>query len=155
MKTKVISAFPGTGKSWAFNNLKDEYTMLDSDSSNFSWIGEEGERHPDFPKNYIKHIKSNIGKVDFIFVSSHAVVREALKKAKIKFILVYPHKNRKEEYIKKYRDRNSSEAFIKLLDENWNEWISECENDKNTDLKRILFADSNLANILESIKLNS
>lgn len=57
---------------------------LDSDSSNFSWVKDENgnntkERNPEFPKNYIEHIKSNIGKVDVIFVSSHKVVREALE----------------------------------------------------------------------------
>ena len=63
-KTYVISAFPGCGKSWCFNNLQDKYKMLDSDSSNFSWAyGEEGQklgRNPDFPQNYISHIKENL-----------------------------------------------------------------------------------------------
>ena len=34
--TKIIAAFPGTGKSFYHNNNKE--TSLDSDSSNFSWI---------------------------------------------------------------------------------------------------------------------
>lgn len=38
--TKVISAFPGTGKTYCFNNFKG-ITMLDSDSSEFSWIKDE------------------------------------------------------------------------------------------------------------------
>lgn len=37
MKTKIISAFPACGKTYAFEKLKQKgYTMLDSDSSKFS-----------------------------------------------------------------------------------------------------------------------
>jgi spore cortex formation protein SpoVR/YcgB (stage V sporulation) len=54
-KTLVISAFPGCGKSHFFRNNKDK-EVLDSDSSKFD------KAH--FPKNYIEHIKSNLGKVD-------------------------------------------------------------------------------------------
>ena len=78
MRTRIISAFPGTGKS--VYHEKHPLTTLDSDSSNFSWIEVDGVklRNPQFPENYIEHIKKNIGIYDFIFVSSHSVVREAL-----------------------------------------------------------------------------
>ena len=35
----------------------------------------EKHRNPEFPDNYIQPIKENIGKVDYIFVSSHKEVR--------------------------------------------------------------------------------
>ena len=84
--TIIISAFPACGKTWCVENLKDKFDMSDSDSSNFSWVynkTEDGttikERNPEFPKNYIDHIKSLIGEKDFIFVSSHDVVRKVLE----------------------------------------------------------------------------
>ena len=40
MRTRIISAFPGTGKSYYHSNHKD--TTLDSDSSLFSWIYVDG-----------------------------------------------------------------------------------------------------------------
>lgn len=82
---------PACGKTYLFNT-RDDLTILDSDSSQFSWTQkEDGKvRNPDFPNNYIKHIKENIGRVDFIFVSSHKEVREALDNAGIEFYLVYP-----------------------------------------------------------------
>lgn len=61
--TIVISAFPACGKSYKVKNYNGKpYTMLDSDSSNFSWIKDElgnntKVRNPDFPSNYIQHIK--------------------------------------------------------------------------------------------------
>ena len=103
---------------------------MDSDSSKFSWIYDDNGnktniRNPDFPSNYIKHIKDNIGKVDLIFVSSHSSVREALDKNKIQYTLVYPHKDLKNDWINRCRDRGNDEKFIDVIDKNWDEWNKE------------------------------
>ena len=37
-RTVVVSAFPCCGKTYAFENYQDKYSMLDSDSSKFSWM---------------------------------------------------------------------------------------------------------------------
>jgi hypothetical protein len=128
MRTKIISAFPGTGKSYYHKKYPNE--TLDSDSSNFSWIKDEDgnntkERNPNFPENYIEHIKSNVGKYKYIFVSSHKEVRDALLDSCIFFYIVYPEGSRKEEFLKRYKDRGNPEGFVKLVDENWNSWLAE------------------------------
>lgn len=125
-KTRVVSAYPCCGKTWAFENLKDKYSMLDSDSSKFSWIfDDEGvnthKRNPDFPANYIQHIKDNIGKVDYIFVSTHLVVREALEKAGIDYVTVYPKMTAKEEWLERMRKRGNNEEFIESQSHFWKE----------------------------------
>ena len=38
MNTLIISAYPCCGKTYMYENFKDKYKILDSDSSNFSWI---------------------------------------------------------------------------------------------------------------------
>jgi hypothetical protein len=114
--TKVISAFPGCGKSHYFRNCGDKI-VLDSDSSTFD--------KSDFPRNYIEHIKSNLGKADVIMVSSHKEVRDALVENEIEFTLVYPESSIKEEYIQRYIDRGSPESFVNLLTNNWENWIGE------------------------------
>jgi len=126
MRTRIIAAFPGTGKTYYHEKHKD--TTLDSDSSHFSWITKDGEkvRNPDFPNNYIEHIRNNIGKYEFIFVSTHKEVREALLDNCIFFYLIYPDEDKKQYFLDRYRKRNSPEAFIKLLDDNWEKWIREC-----------------------------
>ena len=135
-ETMVIAAFPGTGKSYCTKSEADKFNgVLDSDSSNYSWIKDsEGnnttERNPDFPNNYIKHIKDNIGKVEVIFVSSHKEVREALEREGIEYILVYPNIFQKDDYIKRYKNRGSSDKFIRLLETNWEEWINECRTEE-------------------------
>lgn len=122
----VISAFPGTGKSHYVNSesgyMPNDFAT-DSDSSKFD--------KSDFPKNYIQHIKNNINDgYARIFVSSHKDVREALIKNEIEFTLVYPSLDQKDDYIKRYKERGSSESFIKLISDNWENWINECKNQK-------------------------
>lgn len=110
----IISAFPGVGKTYLYNSRSH---VLDSDSSKFD--------KSDFPRNYIEHIKSNIFDADLILVSSHEVVRKELEKQKMYFTLVYPAPSLKEEYLQRYRDRGSSQAFIDLIDKNWDDWLYE------------------------------
>lgn len=119
MKTKVYSAFPGVGKTIYFNTT--DKTVLDSDSSKFD------KKH--FPDNYIDHIERNIQdpKVDKILVSSHKDVRDALVKKGIPFVLVYPHRELKDEYIQRYKERGNNDAFVDLLEKNWDNWMDEMD----------------------------
>lgn len=132
--TIVISAFPACGKSWCFNNLRDKYDMSDSDSSLYSWIrtiDENGKevkvRNPDFPQNYIDHIKSLIGNKDFVFVSSHDVVRNALKNADIPYFLIYPENtsDNKCTWIARMINRNSPISMIEFVQDNWDKFIED------------------------------
>lgn len=132
MKTKIYSVFPACGKTWLCEHQEDyNLKILDSDSSQFSWVYVNGtkERNPDFPTNYIKHIKENIGKYDCIFVSSHASVREALDEEGIDFIIVYPEMSCEAEWIGRcfIRDKNGeSGCGAEAMYHNWHNWILEC-----------------------------
>lgn len=120
-RTTLVSAFPGTGKSYFFRESRK--SVLDSDSSTFDKVG--------FPENYIFHIKENIGKADIIFISSHKEVREALVENNLDFTLVYPSKDQKDTYIERYKKRGSPQGFIDLLTKNWDAWITELEQQRN------------------------
>lgn len=122
--TKLVSAFPGCGKSYFFKNNK-ELNTLDSDSSGFD--------KRNFPDNYIKHIKENIGKADIIFISSHKEVRDALVDNGLKFTLIYPNKSIKKEFIQRYIDRGNEDSFVKLLEENWDNWLGELKDQDGCD----------------------
>lgn len=126
-ETRIISGFPGVGKSTLFNTDSD-LKITDSDSSQFSWI-EKGVRNPNFPKNYIDHIKDCMGKYDIVLVSSHKVVRDALRDNGINYEIFYPSEGDKEIYIERYRNRGNDENFIKLVNENWESWIAEIDED--------------------------
>lgn len=142
MKTQVYSVFPACGKTWLYEHQEDYgLKILDSDSSRFNWMyvtedengnklrGIQKVRNPDFPANYIKHIKENIGKYDCIFVSSHASVREALDAEGIDFIIVYPEMSCKAEWVGRcfIRDKNGeSGCGPEAMCDNWDQWITEC-----------------------------
>lgn len=123
----IICGFPGIGKSYATKAIEDRAMVSDSDSSLFN------KEH--FPSNYVKHlttlteIQKNTTKPLYIFASSHKEVREALLEAGLPFVVVVPHPDLKEEYLERYKERGSPEAFIKLLDANFENWIREVQAD--------------------------
>lgn len=136
-QTVIISAFPGCGKTHATTKLNGKlYDIIDSDSSNFSWVKDENGdntdvRNPNFPQNYIDHIKDNIGKVDIIFVSSHKEVRQALKENHMKFILVSPRQNMKSEWMNRFAQRGNTKKFIDFMDTNWDQFIDDIYKEKD------------------------
>lgn len=116
--TSIVSGFPGIGKSSLFKmgNLK----VSDSDSSTFPKDG--------FPYNYTQHIYKLYEErnVEFILVSSHQDVRGILADNKTPFTLVYPDVSLKEEYLDRYRERGSPEAFVNMMSNKWAEFIEGC-----------------------------
>ena len=130
MKTVIVSAFPACGKSYLFENQKKfNVTCLDSDSSGFSWVKDTdgnntSERNPNFPDNYIKHIKDNIGKVNIIFVSSHDIVVGALEVSEISYVKVVPSSKCRAEWIGRFWLRGNDDKFICFIRDNWEEFTS-------------------------------
>ena len=127
-KTKLVLGFPGVGKTIYYTQNKNRIKVLDSDSSTFPKEG--------FPSNYMDHILSNIGKYDIIFISTHEVVRRALKKLNIfsndkvgGVYLVYPDVHLKDVYLERYKERGNDAKFIKILDTMFENWIDELENE--------------------------
>ena len=137
-ETIVISAFPACGKSYMCKNFNGKpYTMLDSDSSKFSWIYDENGnktdvRNPNFIEDYINHIKENIGKVDVIFVSSHKEVRKALLDNNIDHSIILPGLEMKDEMLRRMKERGNDEKFIKFQSDHYEEFIKEIYNDLET-----------------------
>ena len=147
-KVKIISGFPGIGKSYFKAN--SSLNVKDSDSSQFSWIS-EGIRNPKFPQNYIEHINRLVedNTTEVILVSSHKDVRKGLVANNIYFTLVYPDKALKEEYLQRYIDRGSPESFIKLISNNWDNFLNELDKQDNCK-KVILKKDEYLNDVIES-----
>ena len=173
MKTKIYSVFPACGKTWLCEHQEElGLKILDSDSSQFSWLIKEIEyptygtivngemksltckqkvRHPNFPANYIQHIKQNIGKYDYIFVSSHASVREALDAEGIDFTIVYPSAACFAEWVGRcfIRDkRGETGCNPGVLYDNWTQWISECVATGRTHEEVILESCQHLSDFL-------
>lgn len=137
MSAIIISAFPGCGKTYYYNHRKVyKRHCLDSDSSEYSWIISENNekiRNPEFPNNYIEHIKSCIDMCDVIFVSSHKEVRDALTNAGLKYFIVYPTRSMKHKWLQRLRDRETglnNASFVNMINEKWDSFINDCADDK-------------------------
>ena len=87
-------------------------------------------RNPEFPNNYIQHIKEAIeNDVDIIFVSSHLAVRQSLNDANIPYITVYPEHNCLNEWVGRMYRRGSNKSFIDFQIEHWNEFVNNVDNE--------------------------
>ncbi len=148
-KAIIIAGYPGIGKSTIFEyhsiysekrtgTLKHHghyLRILDSDSSLFRWKYDINgvkldEKNLEFPNNYINHIKENLYSQDIIFVSTHKVVRDALKDAGLEYIVAYPDKSLKKEYMNCYKFRGNDDAFINFQDKMWDSFIDDIEHDE-------------------------
>lgn len=130
-KIRVVSAFPGTGKTYFANNVKD-IKSIDLDSSSFSWnIKQDGTKYrkQNWTDDYMQKVKELLQDetIELIFVSSHAEVRRALLDHEINHFLVYPDESLKEAYIERYRKRGNEQDFIELLQKNWYDWIQQID----------------------------
>lgn len=119
----IVSAFPGCGKTFLSEQNINGIRIMDSDSSTFD--------KADFPENYINHIKENIDSTDILFISSHKEVRDALAREEINYDLFYPDKNRRIEFLQNYMRRGNKAPFIQKIDNNFDKWIDEIDNENN------------------------
>lgn len=133
MKTMIISAFPGCGKTYIYENQsKYNYKIMDSDSSKF-------EKHDGWEFEYVEHIINNIGKYDFIFVAQYPNVLKLLSINNIPFIVVAPDNSKnlsikerqliKQQWFGRFLLRNNShiknlEKWLKELNDNYELWTS-------------------------------
>lgn len=128
----VVCGYSGIGKSYAFNKLKKDHEILDSDSSYFSW-NYDGDgnkldvRNENFPRNYVDYIKSQIQHRDIILVSTHKQVRDMLLAEGIDHIVVIPENT--EASLSVWREglvnRGSTEDFIRVQLDHFEEWTDE------------------------------
>ena len=151
-RSVIVMGFPGVGKTYVkerykgSNNLK----VLDSDSSNFD--------KSDFPNNYINYIEKQIGKYDIIMVSTHKEVRDAIKNSIIprmcSLYICYPSYDIKDEWLERLRKRGNNESFIKMIDENYFNWVRDIKMNED-DLIHLEITDPSnyLYDMLYNIKL--
>ena len=127
----IVSAFPATGKTYYAERHPN---VLDSDSSSFSWISPDGflkrderQRHPDWPHNYIRHIKEQVHQGKLVLVSTHGEVRGLLEDQELSFTLVYPAFDLRTYYLKRMVDRGSPRWLVDKIDLMWPSMLAELE----------------------------
>lgn len=127
---QVICGFPGTGKRYAVQRLKDMCNIVYLDDIEFKWIGtilkDFGLR---YPKVFINQIHKLQETHDFILVSSDREVRDLLKAYKIDYHLVYPHPLLKNEYIGRAYINQYNDKYLSELNDHWDALVKNCITD--------------------------
>ena len=151
MITKVVSAFPGTGKSYFASSTGQKAKVIDLDSGDYT-LGytEDGKvRNHDFPKNYLAAIKKHIGKTDILFVGCQPEVIAALRDAAITFTLIYPRRRLMNEYLGRFQRRHNQQSFIDLLSKNWDIFLDYLERQKDCE-HIVLDAEQYISDVLQA-----
>lgn len=144
-ESKIVFGFPGVGKTYAFQQMDGHgLDLQDSDSSHFHWLYPDGDEsfehpikdedgknipHPAWPENYAQYIeltgREQKVKPDFIFVSTHPEVIEAIGSRGFVSYLLVPDKADKMVYLQRYRERGNDEKFISNMEMNWDKFIDQ------------------------------
>lgn len=149
MNSRIICAFPGSGKSYYVKNIADQESVIDLDSNEYtSGHTPDGKvRNHDFPANYIEDIKKHIGLYQTILVSCHIPIVKALVEQGLEPILIYPEQKSLVEYQMRYKNRHDAQPFIDLLSKNWDMFLSELQ--KQNGCKHIVLKEGQyISNVL-------
>lgn len=114
-------------------------------------------RNPEFPDNYIEYIKDQLefDKYDYIFASSHESVRKALNEEGIDFIIVFPKRKLKNEWINRCYLRENNGFPLSVLVDNWDKWIDQMYLEIRSGHRyKILKSNQYLSDVLSNYKQN-
>lgn len=148
----IIIGYQGIGKS----TLAGKNKCIDLESGNF-WV--DGKRADDWYVPYCQ-IANHLSEQGYtVFVSSHEVVRNELKKSKEKVVVVFPGVHLKDKWIDKLEDRYERT----YLDKDFKAWKNAVARyDEN--IRELLYSgfvtytidsmDYDLSEILEEIELS-
>jgi len=136
-ETLLCAAFCGTGKTYI------------CEKTNISSIEIEYWKYKDkgLQKEYLKDIKNQIGKVDYIFISTDPNGLILLNKEGYDIILAYPDNELRNEYLDRYIERDSPYDFIGTFMKHWHIWLNELK-DQNYCKHIILKSGEYLHNVL-------
>lgn len=149
-RSPVICGFTGTGKTYAAAKAA---CLQDVNPGKFAWAhGFKNEhRHPDFPNNYVGALRDLLLLGRRPLASTHSSVRDLLEDALIPYVLVFPAMRCKAEYLERLRQRGSSAESVRTLDENWETWIHELQEDTRAECHVILKPGQFMSDVVADI----
>jgi hypothetical protein len=117
---RVISVFSCSGKTHFVVNQFDKIDCIDHDFYDYRFRG----KLPDWELTYMNRMAQLRAKFDFVFVNA---IPEVLKYPKMLYMVIYPHRSLKSDWVNRAIRRGGESEFPKLLDKEWDNWIDLCE----------------------------
>lgn len=108
----IICGFPGTGKS-----LMAKFSR---------WIGWIDLESTPFEKDWMRYAKVAKHMSDngyTVMVSTHAELIDCFEHMEVPYTVIIPNIEDVNTYLQRYRERGNDESFVKLIDDNWDNWI--------------------------------
>ena len=127
---RVVCCFPGCGRRYAIDHLKDLCKVVSVDVGEFKWVS--GLLAPfglSYPKNFANHIKQLRKKYDIILLTTESEVRTILKTYDIPYDMVLPDICRKAEFIGRAYINQYDDTYLRALTNEWELRIKECSGD--------------------------
>lgn len=126
LKTLIISAFPGCGKSYLANTGNNSHIFIDKDNGFL-------KTNQDF-STYAQEVIELIGHADFIFINQYPEVLEILHSQGYKYIIIAPNnlpylsskarKLIKQQWFGRFSLRGNDEKWISILKQNYDQWTT-------------------------------
>lgn len=153
-----IYAFTATGKS----TISKKYSnVIDMESTLYKYLGfsKEDEKlkgtnrkiNKEWPDNYFKALKEVEEKYDYILISDN-ICNSFLIENNYEYWWVYPQIELKDEYLDRCKKRGNNNEFINWYSKLWEEWITNCKNDKNASRHIELQSNQYLEDVLPNLK---
>lgn len=119
LKTVLCASFCGTGKTFICEN------------SQIKAVEVEYWKYKGLQKEFLQDVKKHIGIVDIIFLQTDAESLNILQQEGLEIILIYPHKNLRNEYLDRYIERDNPYDFIGSMMKYWDSTIDRLSNQRN------------------------
>lgn len=131
----IIAAFKGSGKSYFIQHTGDskefpfepEGDVSDSEKTSSKVDADSGaETHKQtyLLRNYIQEIANHFHEYKYFVIPYQRKVLKGLQSRQIPYVLVYPERDAREEYLRRFRDRGEADPeLIKAVSLQWNGWM--------------------------------
>jgi hypothetical protein len=137
----IIAAYAGCGKTTFATIIGDSavdlhcvtykyYLDEDTNKGEAGKANPDNEMHHDWPNNYILAIKNVTFEYKYVLIPSDFRVLALLADEGIPYILIYPSRECRDEYLQRYIERGNTKNFISIFYDDWDWFIDRLETDK-------------------------
>ncbi|MEL7568361.1 MAG: hypothetical protein AAGU27_26280 [Dehalobacterium sp.] len=136
----IAAAYAGCGK-YTFAAMHGEsaidlhcipykyYLDKNNDRGEAGKADPDNEMRPEWPHNYVSAIENVMDNYDYVLIPSDFHVLTLLAEKQIRYTLIYPHRDAREEYLSRYTNRGNTKNFLSIFYEHWDWFIDNLEAD--------------------------